>query len=399
MYSSERLTLAFVRSAARAGAQVANYVEALGLSACRDRVTGIQARDTLTGDRLEIRARLVVNAAGPWADDLLDTLPHRREAPVFRLSAAMNLVTRQILPGLAVGVPSVPAPGGAATRKSRLLFVAPWRGYSLIGTMHARYDGQPGDYRIDEQAIRELVAEVNQAYPGAALQRRDVYLAHKGFLPAEEGGGVDQVRLVRRSQVYDHARSDHIEGLITVVGVKYTTARHVAEQVVDLVCRKFGRPAIPCATRAAPLYGGDIDRIHDFVAHAVRQRPQGIEPEQVRHLAHSYGSEYQRVLAYLGAASGPTESARGAPEIIRAEVLHGVREEMAQRLADVVFRRAGLGAAGDPGAACLGACAAVMADEFGWSAARTSQELDEVRAVFASTAAPAERLQVLERGS
>jgi glycerol-3-phosphate dehydrogenase len=135
MHNSERLTLAFVLSAAHAGAHVANYVAAIGLSRTGDRVTGAQARDTLTGEEFDIRARVVVNATGPWAESLLTLGSGRRREPLFRPSIAINLVTRQLIPHYAVGIRSTYR-SAPARQRSRLLCIVPWREYSLIGTAH-----------------------------------------------------------------------------------------------------------------------------------------------------------------------------------------------------------------------------------------------------------------------
>jgi glycerol-3-phosphate dehydrogenase len=385
MHSAERLTLAFVRSAVNEGADVANYVEATGLLRRDARVTGVQVNDVLTGDQFEIRARVVVNAAGPWADEMLAGLRRGSHARVVRLSTAMNLVTRQIAREVAVGVPSVPVGAAERPRASRLLFIVPWRGYSLIGTTHAPHNGTPDAAAVAQAEIQAFIDEVNRAYAGAALQRQDVYLVHRGFLPAEANDAADGVRLVRRGRVCDHAEGDRIEGLITAISVKYTTARHLAERVVDLVFRKLGRPAPTCTTETTPLYGGRIERLDDFVAQEIRRRPNGLSVETVRHLIQCYGSEYQRVLAYCAEAPGLETPVADFTQVIRAEVLHAVRQEMAQRLADVVLRRTVLGSAGFPGEEGLAASAKLMAAALGWSRARQERELAETRAFFTTT--------------
>ena len=218
MYNSERLLLSFVLSAAEVGAQVANYVAATGFLQDGGRVTGVAARDELTGAALEIRARLVVNAAGPWVDNLLGRLDPPVLRRKFHLSTAMNLVTRQILPDYAVGLTSTRAqtlPDGSTESRSHVLFIAPWHGYSLVGTRHAPYDGRVDDDWVTEKAITDFLSEVNQSYPGAALRREDVYQVHAGFLPAIAGGADSgNVRLAREGQVTDHYAENGVDGLV-----------------------------------------------------------------------------------------------------------------------------------------------------------------------------------------
>ncbi len=388
IYDSERLLLALLLSATQAGAEVANYVQMTGFLQDGPAVRGVRAKDLMTGQELEIWATLVVNTAGPWVDTVLGTLDANLR-PSFKPSTAINLVTRQIHPTHAVALPSrhtVLDKGGNLVQRSRLMFVVPWRSYSLIGTGHFAYNGPPEDFRVTEEMIVSFVDEINLAYPGAALTRQDVYHVHWGVLPAAETDvQTNAVKLVRQGQVLDHGRRDGVEGMVSVVGVKYTTARYVAQQVVDLALRKLGQDASPCRTEVTPIFGGQIERFDSFLSQAVAQRPSGVSAEVAQHLAYSYGSEHQRILSYLDEEPGWGRTISAASPVLEAEVVHAVREEMAQTLSDVVRRRTELGAAGLPDGAILGKCAALMAGELGWDQARVQRELDELRGAYAQT--------------
>jgi len=383
MYNSERLLLSFVLGAVQHGATVANYVEATDLTIVNDRVTGVQARDVLTGNTVPIRAKLVVNAAGPWAQRMLDHLAGRRKAAKIGLSIAMNMVTRQFITGTAAGITSrYKFERGKAipVKKPQLLFIAPWRSYSLVGTIHTHFEGRPEDYKVSEDEIQNFVDEVNAAYPGAQLQRDDVYFVHKGFLPAEASSSHEKVKLVREGQIYDHQTADGVDGLVTVLGVKYTSARGVAQQAVDVLFRKLGKTVPPCQTHRVPVHGGKIDGYDGYLAHEQRRHAAELPPEVVQHLVQNYGSEYNQVLQHRD--HGWNELVSEGAQVITAEVLHGVREEQAQHLSDVIFRRTELGSGGNPGEACLEACASIMAAELGWDTVRLQRELDETRAAF-----------------
>jgi glycerol-3-phosphate dehydrogenase len=190
----------------------------------------------------------------------------------------------------------------------------------------------------------------------------------------------ETIELAKQAQIIDHAK-DGLEGLISVLGVKYTTARRVSERAIELVFRKLGYRRAGASPAAAPIHGGAIDRYEAFVSREGAVRPPGVTAETIRHLIERHGSEYRSVLRLLEEDAGRGESL-GATSAIGAEVVHAVRFEMAQKLADVVFRRTGLGSAGNPGEASLRACARVMAEELGWEEAKVRRELDEVRAVF-----------------
>ena len=372
--SSNRLAMALLRSATRAGAVAANYLEATALLHRGGRVAGVVARDRLGGGALELRARLVLNAAGPWVNRVLEGSGSRLQMPFSR---AMNLVVPKLFDGFAVGLygreryrdsDAWVAPG----RKT--FFITPWRGRSLIGTTHGPYAGDPDALEPSEAEIEALLADLRHAYPAAALRREDVLLVQNGLLPAADGSQ-SNVRLLKQYRIWDHQQNDGVEGLISVVGVKFTTARLVAERAIDLALRKLGRAPVASRTDQIALAGGSIGRFDDFVAQAARRRPAGLSEPGARHLASLYGSEQDQLLQLIEVDPELGRALDPASPVILAEVAYAVREEMAQRLADVVLRRTELGTTGYPGDAALQRCAAWMAAELGWDPARTEGEL------------------------
>jgi len=386
MSNSDRLLLSALRSATKAGAEAANYVEAVGFLTERNRVTGIRAKDVLTGQNFDIKATVVVNTSGPWASRVLGLVQGRRHE--HKLSKAMNVVTKhRILTGYAAGVSSrfgFKDRDAVINKGSRLLFITPWHNNSIIGTTHVPYEGGPENFRVTDRDIRDFVIQINEAYPAINLKREDVSFFHGGLLPASGAvNGTGSVSLLKQHRILDHMKEDGIEGLVSVIGVKFTTARAVAQRAMDLACRKLDRGATPKSlTEITPVHGGDIDFLDQFVARETGKRPAGMNPEVVGGLIRNHGSAYTELLAYLARDPVCGEPVGHATPVIKAEVLHGIREEMAQKLADVVMRRTQLGSVGFPGETPLRACAAIMSREMGWSEARTIQELDEVRTIF-----------------
>lgn len=386
MYDSERLLLSFVISAVGAGAQAANYVEATGFLGSGDAVRGITARDVLTGAAFDIRARVVVNCAGAWVDAVSGMATCRAGPPRFVLSTAINLVTRPLPAAQAAGIPGtqiVRFPDGRQARRPHMLFMVPWRGHTVIGTLHSA-DGDAGhEPPVAEQLIEDLIAEINAAYPAAALTREAVRLVHWGFLPmAGPPGPGETVKLVRESRIHDHAREDGIAGLITVVGVKYTTARVTAQRAVDLAAGKLGKPTRPCETDRTPIYGGQTGGFDSFLAQVVRTCPPAVPREAAEHLAYTHGSEYPRILDYVRGRPEWGQAVSEGSHVVKAEVVHAVRREMAQKLTDVIQRRTGLGATGLPGEEALRTCAGLMASELGWSEAQMDRAVVEVRSAY-----------------
>lgn len=388
MRNSERLLLSFLLGASRQGAIAANYVAARGLIAKGDTISGVRAKDVISGDVFDIRARIVVNCAGPWVDDVLSAMDMATRSPRFFPSAAMNLVTRKIWNSHAGGVPSKYRTRGGSNggkEQSRILFVAPWREYSLIGTVHSPWIGRQNKGQPTEEDILDFVNEFNRACPGVELTREDVYHVHFGLLPAHPQHTQDgTVKLVRESQIIDHLFEDGVDNLITVMGVKYTTARVSAARAVDLAFRKLGKTPPPSRTHDTPVFGGDMGSFNKSLQEAVAKRPVEVDAETIEHLVSNYGSEYQRVLEYVQRDPASRWRVSNGSAVIKAEVRHAVCEEMAQKLTDVVLRRTELGSAGAPDEHALATCAEMMSPLLGWSKERRNREIAEVRAMYAT---------------
>lgn len=379
IYNSERLTLAFLRSAADRGAYAANYVRVNGFLRESHRIIGVKASDTLTGRAIEIRARLVLNAAGPWVGQVLGFAEGVRLTRRPFSKTISVVVSRPVTHGCAVSL--VLPPRNNHERPARRLFITPWRGRDIIGSSHSRDEQGPEACRVSEEEIEELITDFNRAYPGRPLTAAEISFVHVGLLPLEDGE-TDPSQLAGRPRIVDHARTDGLEGLVSVEGVKYTTARQVAEQAVMLAMRKLGRAPGRSRSATTPLYGGAIERFEEFLAEAIRHRPYGLAEDIMRQLVHNYGSDYRSVLASITQDSALRNRLSASSSVIRAEVVHAVREEQALTLSDVVFRRTELGTAGHPGEEALRGCAGLMVEELGWDAARTERELADVERVF-----------------
>ena len=383
MSSPERLTLSVVKAAAQAGAEVCNYIEVRGFLHRQGRVTSVSVFDGLSGEQFEIQASAVVNCGGPWVNALLGQLNgyHFRQV---RFSKAMNiLIRRQWVPQYAVGFYSKHQfrdKDALINKGSRLLFITPWQGCSLIGTTHEIYDGDPNSFEVSAAEVCKFVEEINEAYPSACLRLEDVSHVFPGLLPMDGGARVDQnVNLQKHYQIFDHALDGRVEGLISVVGVKFTTARDVAEKVVNLVFKKLGKPVPKCNTANTPVFGGRIERVNEFLRSESERSDRQVPSDVLRHLVLNYGSAYQNVIHHIRQDPRLGEPLAPPSPIIKAEVLHGVQEEMAVKLADIVMRRTGLGLLGTPEDQALRNCADLMAAELGWDARRRQQELEDTK--------------------
>jgi glycerol-3-phosphate dehydrogenase len=390
MYSPARLALSFLKSAVQAGTDAINHLEATDLLREGDRIFGVAARDALTGRTSTVRGRVVVNACGPWAEQLLGASLGLRLTPRLSYSRdAYFVVAHRELANAALAVPSrTKDPDAILSRGPRHLFIAPWQRHTLIGVWHTVYSGNPDGFTVTETELRSFLDEINDRYSGLALTPEDLAMYHAGLiLFGDNSAGAVDLRFGHRSRVADHAAEHRVQGLISVIGVRYTTARRVAERVVDLAFRKLGRTPPPSRTATTPVYGGHIPRFNALLRDAIEHRPPRLTAEGMRALVRNHGSQYRDVLAYLHTDSTLGETVAHST-ILKAEVIHAVRAEMAMTLRDVVFRRTDLGSAGHPGAAALIDCGRLVAAEMGWDESRTQRELREVEAVFPSFGKP-----------
>ena len=379
MCSSERLVMAVLRAAITAGAEVANYVEVTGFLSEGRRIAGVRVADRLTGDQFTIQARAAINACGPWADKTLELLDPQPGRPRLPLSRAFNvLVNRHLTTEYAVGVygqAQFASPDGTVSKETRMYFMTPWHSGSLIGTEHLAYHGGPDDASVTDLEGDEFLATINDAYPPAHLSLGDVVAVYAGLLPAA-GHRTNRVTPLKHHQIVDHSRSDGLGGLISMIGVKFTEARRVAEKAVDIVLRQLGATAPGCSTHVTPVHGGDIGSFHEFLGRELASLPNGIETADIEDLAHRYGASYPEVLEHLPTQAESSGALWELSPLQRAEVVHGVRNEMAQKLSDVVFRRTTLGMVGVPREQSLNEIASIMSKELGWNLARARREVE-----------------------
>jgi glycerol-3-phosphate dehydrogenase len=371
MPEADRLTFSYALAAAEHGAALANHVEAVApLTESRNgtRVAGLRARDLLGGRDLEIAAHITVNATGSAIDRLLEPLGLATGIPMLK---AMNLVTRRDAGEEALG--------GRSTT-GRNLFLVPWRERALFGTWES---DRPSASGTDDESrdVTAFITELNQAFPALDLTQADVTLIHRGLVPAVAHGG--RVSPQRHDRVLDH-RAQGVDGVITVSGAKYTTARAVAERVTTRVLSRLRHAPVPCRTASTPLPGGSIRDVALAIADARREHDEGLPADTIPHLIAAYGSRYRDVVEL--AANRKEWRRRIAPDfpVIGAQLVQAVRSEMAMTLADAVIRRTPLGSLGHPGEAPVNRAASIVGAELKWSDERLRAEIAAVNRFFES---------------
>jgi len=382
MYNPHRVVLSFIRSAVDAGADAANYVEVNDLLIRKDRIYGVKARDMLSNNEFEISANAVLNTSGPWANHILSkSLKINLDpVPAFSRDAAF-VIKKKLNPDFALAVTSKTKDMDAILdRGGRHLFVVPWldRQYTLVGVWHIVWGKSPDRVFVTDEELQEFINEVNAAYPAIQLTLDDVCMVNAGLTLFEESvPGSKIMRFGKRSKLVDHERIHSLKGLFTLIGVRATTARGMAEKAISLIAKKIRKYAGTSETGFKPIYGGDIDNFVSLLKEANNNSAGTIREDNLLSLLHSYGSKYKEVLKYADSNSQSNGEAQDI-NLLKAETVHAVREEMAQKLGDIIFRRTDIGTVEHPGREALQQCAEIMAGELGWSKSQIEHELDEV---------------------
>ena len=364
MVESDRLTIAFAAAAERAGAAIVNYAEAVSAIREHGHVAGMRVRDVLSGEEADVRAITVVNAAGGRAEHIMRLLGLERPVPLVK---AMNLVTSKRASDIALAAPD---------EDGRMLTLVPWRGRAIVGTSQSPSLVAPQDTDVTAHEVQTFITQANHAFPALGLSIDDVTLVHRGVVPA----AVDsrgRCGLLSETQIVDHAR-EGVDGAITVLGAKYTTARGTASRLVTLVARKLGRRADRPHPQPTVLPGAGIADHEAFAIEQARAEDLELPPDLIQHLTIRYAEHAARIVRLIAADSRLAERLVPDQPTVAAEVAYAVRDEMAVRLTDVVIRRLGLGDAGHPGRAAVHSAAAIAASELGWDASRVGTEIAQV---------------------
>lgn len=367
-----RLTLATARAAAEAGAVVVNHLPVRALELAGRVVRGARVTDVETDREIVITARVVVNATGPWTDDIRH-LAEPAAAPSLRGTKGVHVA----VPRERVGN------NGALTLLSpidgRVMFILPAGALTMIGTTDTDYDGDPDAVRADAGDIAYLLRSANAFFPAAHLAPADVVSAWAGIRPlvADDSttpGAVSREHAVRRTA----------PGMVTVTGGKLTTSRIMGRDTVDVVERMLGRPIRRAPTGRVPLPGGTISSLDaeiDDAATAIGN------PTLAEHLVHAHGSGWREVWALT--AANRALAARVSPELpyITAELQWGVEREMALTLGDLLIRRTHVAfETREHGRAAAPAVARTVGPMLGWTRDRMEAELAryerEVTAMF-----------------
>jgi glycerol-3-phosphate dehydrogenase len=305
-----RLCLDNAISAFDAGCCVANKVEAENLIKKEGRAEGVEAKDALTGEKFAIRAQYVVNATGAWSNRLVwADEPHA--AAITRPTKGIHLIYKKL--------PITRAMLFSARKDKRIFFAIPWRDYTLIGTTDTDFKGSPDEVYAERSDVEYLLDEIRRVFPDENISKEGVITTYAGLRPLMNTQGIAPWKVSR-----EHYIKESGSGLISVVGGKYTTYRRLAQQLVDLVARKFeGRVLKPCET----------------------------------------------------AEHGPSAPQKAGEGDLRSRIERAVKDEMANSLKDLLIRRLQLAMTPSRGLDVYEDAGRIMGELLGWSASQVEYEI------------------------
>jgi glycerol-3-phosphate dehydrogenase len=346
--NTERLQIALLAAAAAAGAEVANYTRALEIKRDSIGASGVRVRDEVSGREHLIRTRAIINAAGPWVDEWL--VPSRLTPGPrhYAASKAFNLLTRPLPFVEAIALPC-----------SSTYFAIPWNGRTLIGTRHLRCPHSATTPDVTAEEVQAFITDINGALGKHRITSSDVLGVFAGMLPEKEGNKGKDVALLKTARVVDHGVRDGMPGLYSIVGIKWTTARAVAERAVRKACEWMCLATEPRSDRPLKI------------------EARGIDAPAIIDLVEREPALAERVVPDI--------------PIAKAQIVHAARSEMALCLWDVVRRRVPLYLSDMLDARVLEMCAELMARELGWDRGQTATQIEHATnqlQIFRGTAPP-----------
>ncbi|WP_046174972.1 glycerol-3-phosphate dehydrogenase/oxidase [Domibacillus indicus] len=323
-----RLTIEVMKKAAEKGAICLNYVKADGFTYEKGKVTGIKAVDQLTKEPLAISAAKVINAAGPWVDEVRKK-DGSENGKHLRLTKGVHIVLDESVFPLHQAV-------YFDTPDKRMVFAIPREGKTYVGTTDTFYNTDPIRPDVTEEDRGYLLDAIRFMFPQVRVTERDIESSWAGVRPLIYEEGKDPSEISRKDEIWETE-----SGLLTIAGGKLTGYRKMAETIVDRVAQRLkeekGILYSPSETKQLPISGGDVGGSDGFPAYikskAAAGAAKGFTEAEAEKIVRMYGSNAEKLFSYNEKSELPT--------ILNAQLLYAINEEMAYTPADFFIRRTG----------------------------------------------------------
>lgn len=326
-----RLTIEVAKAAIENGAVLANYTKASGfLYNDKKNIIGIEATDLMTESTIQIKAKKVVNAAGPWVDDVR-AIEGKTNGKHLILSKGVHIVFDQSKFPLQQAI-YFDTPDG------RMVFAIPRNGKTYVGTTDTFYKGDPRNMDIEQSDRDYIMKAIDYMFPNISVTDADIESSWAGVRPLIHEDGKKPSEISRHDEVWESEA-----GLITIAGGKLTGYRKMAEAVVDRITAslqtKFGIVSKPCITKNLPISGGEVGGSQNLQAFIKEKAKLGVKAgltnEEATYLAQHYGSNVENVYRYVAQANGTM------PAALFAQLQYGIEHELVTSPVDFFVRRTG----------------------------------------------------------
>lgn len=356
---AERLVLENVLSARDHGAAIRTYEKVVAFRIDEGRVSGVEFVNQLNGKKSCVRAGLIVNAAGPWVDQVLG-----------KVGSAANRLIGGTKGSHIIVAPFPGAPRSAiyveAETDGRPFFVIPWNGHLLVGTTDKRFNDDLDNVRIDESETSYLLHEVNRLFPEAGLNHDSILFSYSGVRPLPITANQRERSITRRHFIREH---EDVKGVLSIVGGKLTTYRRVAEQTVDLLFRKLGKQDPGSRSTVEPLPGAELS------LEKVEGEMSLLSSHVKERLLRIYGGRTAAILELVRLDPMLLQIIDQESGAIAGEVVFAFESELAQTLSDCLLRRMMVGWNSKCGLNAIEAAVEVARKHLAWSEQRLREEV------------------------
>lgn len=326
-----RLTIEVIKAAAEKGATIVNYAMAETFNYKQGKIAEVQVLDTITNKKITIKGKKVVNAAGPWVDDVKSIEGLTTTEKHLILSKGVHLVFDQKDFPLHQAV-------YFDTPDKRMIFAVPRDGKVYVGTTDTFYEGDPKVMQITEEDRSYILNAIQYMFPSLKLTAEKVESSWAGVRPLIHEEGKSPSEVSRKDEIWESEK-----GLITIAGGKLTGYRKMAENVVDKIVEQLSQEEIRhfnnCETNNLPISGGGMGgsiNKNRFMAQAIKKgQSVGFSKQHSRHLATLYGTNVDKIFSI------PYEVHTAIPRILYVKLRYAIDYEMVVKPTDFFIRRTG----------------------------------------------------------
>ncbi len=331
-----RMTIEVMKRAAEFGADILNYTKATGFTYDKKKkVNGIEAIDTISNTKFKIKGRKVVNASGPWVDEVRGK-DYSKNNKQLRLTKGIHLVFDESV------FPLKQAVYFDTESDKRMIFAIPRDGKTYVGTTDTFYNNDKTSPKVTQEDRDYIIDAINYMFPTVKVTDEDIESTWAGIRPLILEKGKDPSEISRKDEIWEGK-----SGLLTIAGGKLTGYRHMAQEIVDLVAKRLKEEYKlnfkESNTKHTTISGGDVGgsaNFEHFIEKSLKPELYSYLPEEEqRFLIKKYGSNVEKLFNI--AHTKHTAEVNGLPLVYYAQLVYSIQEEMVVKPTDFLTRRTG----------------------------------------------------------